>query len=162
MELKDAGYNSFIISAGGNVRTVGTPLDGVRNKWGIGVQDPDQNPDIPDTPSLDTIFITESSVVSSGDYERYYVVNGQRLHHLIDPTTLMPASYYRAVTIVTKNSGVADAMSTAVFLLPYEKSRALVESIEGVDALWVMPDGTINATENLKKSMKIMGGATSN
>jgi len=160
-ELSEAGYNSFIISAGGNVRTVGKPMDGVRNKWGIGIQDPDKNAKLPDTPPLDIAFVTETSVVSSGDYERYYEVNGQRYHHLIDPTTLMPARHYRAITIVTKDSGIADALSTAVFLLPYEKSRALVESIEGVEALWVMPDRSIEVTDNLKKALKDMGGATS-
>lgn len=160
-ELSDAGYKSFIISSGGNVRTVGKPLDGVRNKWGIGIQDPDKNPLIPDSPSLDVAFVTDASVVSSGDYERYYEVDGKRYHHLIDPTTLMPANYYRAVTIITKDSGVADAMSTAVFLLPYEKSRALVESIEGVDALWIMPDGSIRTTENMKAKLKNMGNASS-
>lgn len=160
-ELEKAGYTSFIISAGGNVKTVGKPMDGIRNKWGIGIQDPDKNAKLPDSPSLDIAFVTETSVVSSGDYERYYEVNGQRYHHLIDPATLMPATHYRAVTIMAKDSGVADAMSTAVFLLPYEKSRALVEKIEGVDALWVMKDRSINTTEDLKKSLKEMGGATS-
>lgn len=161
-ELSDAGHTSFIISSGGNVRTVGKPLDGIRNKWGIGIQDPDKNAKIPDSPSLDVLFVTDSSVVSSGDYERYYVVNGQRFHHLVDPVTLMPAVHYRAVTIQTRDSGLADLMSTAVFLLPYDKSRSLVESIEGLEALWVMPDGTINATDNMKKSLKNLGGATSN
>lgn len=159
-ELSDAGFTSFIIDAGGNVKAVGKPLDSSRIKWGIGIQDPNENTKTPDTPSLDTIFATDVSVVSSGDYERYYIVNNKRYHHLIDQTTLMPANYYRAVTIVTKDSGVADAMSTAVFLLPYEKARALVESIEGVDALWVMPDGSIQATEGMKKLLENMGGAS--
>lgn len=159
-ELSDAGFTSFIISSGGNVRTVGKPMDGVRSKWGVGIQDPDKNAKLPDSPSLDTAFVTEASVVSSGDYERYYEVNGQRFHHIIDPTTLMPANYYRAVTIVTKDSGIADSMSTAVFLLPYDKSRALVESIEGVAALWVMEDGSIKTTDNMKKLLKNIGGAS--
>jgi len=160
-ELTSAGYTSFIISAGGNVRAVGKPLDGLRNKWGVGIQDPDHSTLIPDTPSLDTAFVADTSVVSSGDYERYYEVNGQRLHHIIDPTTLMPSAYYRAVTIITKDSGVADALSTAVFILPYEKSRALVESIDEVAALWVMPDRSIEATDNMKRLLKNIGGASS-
>lgn len=159
-ELTDSGFTSFIISSGGNIRVVGKPRDGVREKWGVGVQDPDKNPKIPDSPSLDTLFINDASVVSSGDYERYYEVNGQRFHHLIDPTTLMPANHYRAVTILTTDSGIADAMSTAVFLLPYAKSRELVENIAGIDALWIMPDRSINVTDNMKKNLKNIGCAS--
>lgn len=160
-ELSEAGYTSFIVDAGGNVRVVGKPLDGVRNKWGIGIQDPNEDAKVPTSASLDIVFMTDASLVSSGDYERYYEVNGKRYHHLIDPATLMPANYYRSVSILTRDSGAADILSTAVYLLPYEKSRALVESLEGVDAFWVMPDGTMNATDNMKKSLKNMGGATS-
>jgi thiamine biosynthesis lipoprotein len=160
-ELESEGFTSFIISGGGNVRAVGKPRDGIRNKWGIGIQNPKGNAAISEYDPLDTVFITDSSVVTSGDYQRYYEVNGKRIHHLIDPDTLMPANYYRAVTVMTKDSGLADFLSTALFLLPYEKSRALVESLEGVEALWVMPDGGITATDNMKRSLKKMGGASS-
>jgi len=159
-ELEAAGYTSFIISSGGNVRVVGKPLDGTRSKWGIGIQNPDGNAIIPEGEALDTVFVTDTSVVSSGDYQRFYEVDGKRIHHLIEPSTLMPANYYRAVTVMTKDSGQADFLSTTVFLLPYEKSRELVESLDGVEALWIMQDGSIAVTDNMKKSMKKLGGAT--
>ena len=73
--------------------------------------------------NIDTIFINNASVVSSGDYQRYYIVNDKRIHHIIDPKTLMPGEYYRAVTIVTKNSALADLLSTAIYLMPYIQSR---------------------------------------
>jgi len=162
-ELSEEGFSSFVISSGGNVRAVGAPKDGVRKKWGIGIQDPDDNTIIPDKAgeTLDTVFVTDASVVTSGDYQRYYEVNGQRIHHIIDPTTLMPASHYRAVTIVTENSAVGDFLSTTAFILPYDQSRTLIESIEGVEALWIMPDGTIQATDNMKSMLKNLGGASS-
>jgi thiamine biosynthesis lipoprotein len=156
-EVMAAGLKSGIISAGGNVRVLGKPVDGVRERWGIGIQDPSKDILSDDDNLLDTIFINNSSVVSSGDYERYYVVNNQVYHHLIDPATLMPGAYYKAVTIVTENSGLADFLSTAVFLTPFEKSKALVESLEGVEALWVLPDGKVEATEGMKKIMKSNG-----
>lgn len=159
-ELEKEGYTSFIISSGGNVRTAGKPRDGVRNMWGINIQNPDGNALIPDDEPLDTAFVTDASVVTSGDYQRYYEVNGKRIHHLIDSATLMPANHYRAVTVISENSAVADFMSTTVFLLPYDKSRALVERLDDVEALWIMPDGTINATDNMKKMLKKMGGAS--
>jgi FAD:protein FMN transferase len=156
-EIMAQGLKSGIISAGGNVRVLGKPIDGVRERWGIGIQDPSKDILSDDDNLLDTIFVNNSSVVSSGDYERYYVVNNKVYHHLIDPVTLMPGTYYKAVTIVTEDSGLADFLSTAVFLTPYDKSRALVESIKGVEALWVLPDGKIEATDGMKNIMKSNG-----
>jgi thiamine biosynthesis lipoprotein len=164
-EIMSTGFKSGIINAGGNIRVIGKPLDGIRERWGIGLQDPNKSIVSDDDDNLlDTVFVNNASVVSSGDYQRYYVVNGKVYHHLIDPKTLMPGEYYHAVTIITQHSDMADALSAAVFLMPYEKSRELVESIEGVEAVWVMPDGKVEATEGAKKIMKSNGatGAKAN
>lgn len=158
-EIMDEGLTSGIINAGGNVRTIGKPLDGERNSWGIGIQDPSKSVFSNEDNTLDTLFVKDMSIVSSGVYERYYVVGDKEYHHLIDPRTLMPGEYYKAVTIVTQNSGDADALSTAVFLLPFEKSKALVESLEGVEALWVMPDGSVEISSGMGKIM-LSHGAT--
>jgi len=157
-EIMEDGLKSGIISAGGNVRVLeDKPYDGVRERWGIGIQDPDK-PLLPDGSNyLDVVFVNNASVVNSGDYERYYIVGDKRIHHLIDPETLMPGDFYRAVAIVTEHSGIADALSTAVFLMPYEESFAFVESMDGVDAMWVMKDGEIRATDGMKKIMKSNG-----
>lgn len=156
-EIMADGFTSGLISAGGNVRALGKPLDGVRERWGIGIQNPDKSIINEEQNLLDTIFLNNASVVSSGDYQRFYVVNGKPYHHLIDPDTLMPGNYYRAVTIVTEDAGIADFLSTTAFLMPYEQSRALVESLEGVEAVWVMPDGKVEATEGMKRMMKSHG-----
>lgn len=156
-EIKQEGFTSGIISAGGNVRAFGMPKDGIRDKWGVGIQNPDSALGKSDESILETVFLTDASVVTSGDYQRFYVVGDKVLHHLIDPRTLMPGDYFRAVSIVTEHSGRADFLSTTVFLLPYEEGRALVESIDGVDALWVFKDGTIEATEGMKEIMKSNG-----
>lgn len=152
------GLKSGMISAGGNVRSIGGPLDGVRKRWGVGIQNPDK-PVISDEGLLDVVFVDNASVVSSGDYQRYYIVDGKVLHHIIDPTTLMPADYYHAVTVVTEDSGVADFLSTALFLLPYEQSRELVESLDGVQALWVMPDGKVQATDGMNMMLRSKGAS---
>jgi thiamine biosynthesis lipoprotein len=94
------------------------------------------------------------SLVSSGDYERYYTVDGVRYHHIIDPNTLMPARYFKAVSIVTENSGLADALSTAIFNMPYEKGLQLIEDLEGTEALWVMPDGTMKYSSGFEALIK--------
>lgn len=159
-EIMADGLESGMISAGGNIRALGKPYDGVRERWGIGIQNPDKATAANDLSNLlDIIFLNNASVVSSGDYERYYIVNGKRYHHLIDPETLMPGEFYRAVTIVTEDSGAADALSTAIFLMPYEESRAFVEALEGVEAVWVMKDGRVEATEGMQKIMKSHGAA---
>lgn len=157
-EIVAAGLISGMISSGGNIRVLGKPLDGVRERWGVGIQDPEKFILADDQSNLlDVVFLNNASVVSSGDYQRYYIVDNKVIHHLIDPETLMPGDFYRAVTIITEDSGLADALSTAAFLMPYEESRALIEGIEGVKAIWVMKDGKIETTEEMRKIMKSHG-----
>ena len=136
---------SFIISAGGNVRTGIIPQDG-RKAWGVGIQDPDGNVfGLADY--VEVLYIHDVSVVTSGDYQRYYEVDGQRYHHLIDPETLMPDTDFRSVSIITQDSGYADMLSTAAVLMPYEESRAFIDSLDGVEAIWLFPDGSMQMTD---------------
>ncbi|MCL1964353.1 MAG: FAD:protein FMN transferase [Firmicutes bacterium] len=154
--MMESGMPSFILSAGGNVVVGDPPLDG-RLRWGVGVQDPDGvifgDPDA----NMDVLFVSGTSVVTSGDYQRYVVVDGMRYHHIISPDTLMPADTMRAVTIVTKDSGWSDILSTAVFVMPYEAGRVFVDSLEGVEALWVLNDHTVEMTEGLRAMAKSEG-----
>jgi len=158
-EVIERGFTSGIISVGGNVRTFGKPLDGVRDRWGVGVRDP-HGPAFGGD-SVDTVFLNDASVVSSGDYQRYYIVDGEVMHHLIDPDTLMPGNHYSAVTVITQDSGLADYLSTAVFLLPFDESLALVESLEDVDALWVMKDGEVLFSDGLEDKLRSQGASGS-
>jgi thiamine biosynthesis lipoprotein len=155
-ELQADGLTSGVISAGGNIRTIGRPLDGKRKRWNIGIQDPGSSI-VSNQGVLDVVYVENASVVSSGDYQRYYYVDGKKYHHLIDPETLMPGAYYHAVTVVADDSGVADFLSTALFLLPYEEALVLAGSVPGVEAIWVMPDGTIRTTPGMKKILKSAG-----
>ena len=153
--LLSGEMNSFIISAGGNVRLGNPPLDG-RKGWGVGIQDPDGAifgmSDI-----VETLFLANSSVVTSGDYQRFYTVDGKNYHHLIDPDTLMPADHFRSVSIITEDSGWADMLSTAAYLMPYEQSRAFIESLSGVEAMWIFPDGSKEMTDGAAKIAKSRG-----
>ncbi len=154
--IKD-GFTSGIISNGGNIRAFGVPKDGIRDKWGVGIQNPDSVIGNSEENILDTVFLTNASVVTSGDYQRYYIVGDKVLNHLINPKTLMPGDYFRAVSVVTEDSGRADFLSTTIFLLSYEEGRELVESIDGVEALWVFKDKTVEATDGMKEIMKSHG-----
>lgn len=160
-ELEAAGWQSFIINSGGNVRAVGKPLDGARSKWGVGIADPDDpGGDEAAGSLLDTAFVSDLSVVTSGDYQRYYTVGGKRYSHIIDPDTLMPAARFRAVTVVTKDSGEADYLSTTLFILPWDKGLEYLKGLGNAEALWVFPDGTVKATDGMRAMLKKMGGAT--
>ncbi len=158
-EVEEAGFVSGILSPGGNIRTIGQPLDGKRKRWGIGIQDPDK-PVINDAENtLDTLYINNASVVSSGDYQRYFIHDGKRYHHIIDPDTLMPGENYRAVTVVADHAGVADFLSTTLFLLSYEEGIDLLENLDGVYAIWVMPDKTIRYSDGLENILRSQGAS---
>ena len=124
----------LLISVGGNVCATG-PKDADGTPWRVGIQNPDGGEQY-----LHTLNITNQSVVTSGDYQRFYLVDGRLYHHIIDPDTRYPGTYWRSVTIVCTDSGLADALSTALFLLPYEEGLALAESC-GAEAFWVNEAG---------------------
>ncbi len=134
--LKDAGVTSALLSLGGNVETIGTKADG--KPWRVGVQNPDTSAA---QSYLHVVNLNDSCLVTSGTYQRYYEVDGVRYHHIINPDTLMPWNTYDSVSILCDDSGCADAFSTAVFNMEPEEGMAFVEAQEGVEALWVFPDG---------------------
>ena len=136
-QVAKSAPKGLLISVGGNVCATG-PKDDKGTPWVIGVQDPDGGNDY-----LHTIYVSGGSVVTSGDYQRTYVVDGKAYHHIIDPDTLYPSDYWRAVTVVCEDSGVADALSTALFLLSQEEGQKLLD-LYGAEGLWVADDGSIH------------------
>lgn len=155
-EIKDKGYDNLIISAGGNIKAIGKPMAEDRSKWGVGIQNPYSIDDPNAESKIETLFITTGSVVSSGDYERFYTYKGKRYSHIIDPKTLYPAETFRQVTIYTENSALADFLSTTLYILSYEEGLLLAKKMN-VDVMWVFKDKSIKYTENLAKYMKSKG-----
>lgn len=157
-EVEAMGLESAIISAGGNIRTIGKPMDNQRDLWGVGLRDPQAAFKLENNAeqSLDVVFVNDGSVVTSGDYERYYMVGDQVIHHMLDPESLMPGDYFTAVTVVTPDSGVADFMSTTMFLLPYEEGRQVAESMD-IDVAWIFKDGHMEATDGMKEILQSYG-----
>lgn len=131
----------LLVSVGGNVRATGPKPEGDA-PWVVGVQRPDGGRQ----DYLHTLYIDRQSVVSSGDYQRYYTVDGARYHHIIDPETLSPGTLWRAVTVVCPDSGLADGLSTALFLLPREEGEALARRCEA-QAMWVSTGGELFYTD---------------
>lgn len=128
--------SGLLISVGGNVCPTG-PKPESGQPWVVGIQDPEDPEQY-----LHTIYVEDVSVVTSGDYQRYFTVDGVPYHHIIDPDTNYPAGYWRSVTILCRDSGVADALSTALFTLPQEEGQALLDAFQA-EAMWARQDGTI-------------------
>jgi len=147
--LRRAGLDSFILNAGGNVVCGDAPRDG-RNQWTVAVENVDGI-----TTRL-KLGLKNLCIVTSGDYQRYYEVDGSRYHHLIDPETLYPAKHMRAVSIIHPDSGLADFLSTAAFMLPYEESRKLIESVPNTEATWLLEDGSEYWTDGFEELMALV------
>ena len=143
--LEKMGISGYLINVGGNVRAIGKKADG--KLWKVGVENPDNTSD---EAYIAYLELENTSLVTSGSYQRYYEYNGKRYHHIIDPQTLMPSEYYLSVSVLTKDSGLADALSTALFVTPFENGKALVESLDGVEAMWVTRNGEIKYSSNFK------------
>ena len=163
--IEGAGSDSFMLNLGGNLRAIG--LKDNTEKWVC----PVENPTFRDNQTGDqyavVTYLEDASLVTSGDYERYYVVDGERYHHIIDPDTMYPAKYHRSVTILTHDSALADALSTALFCMSVEDGKALIKSIsEGtsslgnservgrIDAMWIEADGTQEFTDGFSDITK--------
>ena len=134
---------SLSLSVGGNLRSVGTKPRG--ESWETGVVSPWSDALLYDSSSSLIALVASSdlAVVTSGDYQRFYTVDGVRYHHIIDPDTLWPADYFTAVTILCPDSGLADCLSTGLFCMPLDEGMALIESLDGVEALWCTKDGQV-------------------
>ena len=141
--LESVGAERYVLNIGGNIRIIGTKPDG--SGWVTGVKDPANTEQF-----AVKLMLTDTSCVTSGSYERYYTVDGVRYHHIIDEATLFPADYYSSLTVVIKDSALADALSTALFCMPYEDGAALAESL-GAEVLWIFPDGEIRYTPGMEK-----------
>ena len=131
--VAETAPKGLLISIGGNVCATG-PKDDSGTPWVVGIQNPDGGD------YLHTIYVKSGCVVTSGDYQRYFLVDGKPYHHIIDPATLQPGKLWRSVTIVCEDSGLADALSTALFLMSRADGQQLLDRYQA-KAMWVDPEG---------------------
>lgn len=131
-QVAAAAPDHFLISVGGNVCATGPKPDGT--PWTVAVENPDGGD------FLKLLYAEDRSVVTSGDYQRYFELDGVRYHHIIDPDTLEPAAYWRSVTVVADSSAAADCLSTALFTLSQAEGQRLLDQW-GAEALWIGRDG---------------------
>ena len=139
--LQESGVEHALLNFGGNVRVVGDRPDST--PWTIGIQDPNgATGDL-----IASLTLNHGSAVTSGTYQRYFEADGVRYHHLLDPDTGYPVhNGLDSVTILCDDGGLADALSTACFVLGETDGLALVESLEGVEAAFLRTDGTLTVS----------------
>lgn len=154
--LISMGSDSYLLNIGGNLRAIGVRGDG--SSWVCPVENPVYRDGSSTEPYAAVIGLDNRSLVTSGDYERYYTVGTERYHHIIDPTTLYPGHYHRSTSILVGDSALADALSTALFLLSEEDGRSLIDRLnrdraeeDRIGAMWVDNNGNKSYTENFLK-----------
>lgn len=141
--LIELGCESFLLNLGGNVIAQGERHDGA--PWNIGIENPF------DDKSLgfnEPLALSNSTLVTSGSYQRFFTYNGKVYSHIIDTETGYPSDRFSSVSVLAPSdySGLADALSTALFCMSYEDGLSLIEKTDGVSALWVFNDGSYKAS----------------
>ncbi|MBS6563143.1 MAG: FAD:protein FMN transferase [Staphylococcus sp.] len=138
-KLQSLGVSSYMLNVGGNIRLIGSKASG--EKWKVGIQDPDESAT---NNNIAILELQDFAIVTSGSYQRYYYVDGVKYHHIIDPKTLMPENKYVSVSVVAKNSALADALSTALFNLSLDDGKALIQDLNDVYVMWIDMDNQIH------------------
>jgi FAD:protein FMN transferase len=131
--LKGNGINSALINFAGNIYAYGTPPG--KDSWVIGLQHPRKSEGL-----LGSFEIRDRAISTSGDYEKFFTINGERYSHIIDPRTGYPVKGIVSVTIVTDNATRADALSTGVFVMGLEKGMELIEKLANVEGIIIYED----------------------
>jgi thiamine biosynthesis lipoprotein len=138
--LRERGVTMALMNAGGDLRCLGTKADGT--PWRIGVQNPREKTSI-----VGVIKVSDGAVATSGDYERYFLQDGVRYHHLLDPATGMPARACQSVTIVAQTAEMADVMATAVFVMGPERGLAFIRDHPDIEGMIIRADGEMLFSE---------------
>ena len=144
--LKGMGIESGVVNAGGDLVAFGAQESG--EPWQIGIAHPRDR---------DHVFLrlklSEQAVVTSGDYERFMIVDGKRYCHILDPKTGFPADSLQSVTIICPDAELADALATSVFVMGPEKGMALIERLKNVECVLVDAQGELHYSHNVKTQM---------
>ncbi|MFK7923421.1 MAG: FAD:protein FMN transferase, partial [Bacteroidia bacterium] len=141
--MLEMGIESGLVNAGGDIICWGRPAE--REAWRIGVADPKSRTQI-----LAWLGINDLAVVTSGDYERFAMIEGKRYAHIINPKTGWPVSGLKSVTIVCPDAELADALATSVFVLGPEEGLALINRLKGVEGLFVTDEDELISSKGIE------------
>jgi len=151
--LRGRGFNDFMIQSGGDLYVAGKRGD---RSWRAGIQDPRG----PKGSSFAAIDLSDAAFTTSGDYERFFMKDGRRYHHIIDPDVGEPAQGSRSVTIVAKTASLADALDTGIFILGPEKGMALIERLNGVEGVIVTSSNNVLVSSGLARRLVVRSPPT--
>ena len=142
--LEEEGLKHGILSVGGDDVLIGDNPASENSYYKIAIQ----NPDLEDkeNPYSSVVSLRNTSVVTSGDYQRYFMVDGKRYHHIIDPETMYPSTKWRSVSVILDDIAEADTISTYLFILDYEEGLEFAKKV-GAEVLWIDEDYNSFATE---------------
>ena len=151
--LRKRGFHDFMIQFGGDMYAAGHHND---RPWRLGIQDP-RGP-------ADRIFaamdVSESTFSTSGDYERFFIKDGRRYHHILDPATGEPTQGRRSVTIMTDSATVADGLSTGIFILGPKAGMALIQRLPGVEGVIVTAKNEVLMSQGLEGRLALLSTPT--
>jgi thiamine biosynthesis lipoprotein len=150
--LKQQGFRDFLIQAGGDMYAAGTNNG---TPWKLGIADPRGSHE-----AFAAVEVTDATFSTSGDYERSFITDGVRYHHLLDPDRGEPARGCRSVTIVTSRATMADALSTGIFIMGPDDGMALIEKLPDVEGVIVTASNEVLISSGLKGRVEIKGKPT--
>jgi FAD:protein FMN transferase len=151
--MRAYGISDFMVQFGGDLYVSGVAGDG---PWRLGINDPRGAPD----DSFATLELRDATFSTSGDYERFFIADDVRYHHLLDPQTGQPARGSRSVTIVAASAMLADALSTGVFIMGAHKGMALIERLPEVEAVIVSADNEVLISRGLRGRVRVIRAPT--
>ncbi len=150
--LMDHGVEHAIVNAGGDLKALGQKQSAL---WEVALKHPRDR-----DRAMAVIRLSNSCLVTSGDYERFFEVDGARYHHIIDPRTGYPSQGCMSASIVARNTEYADALATACCVLGVKKGLALVTSLDHVEAVLVDPNGDVHVSPGLRHALVPDGSRT--
>lgn len=142
--LKTEGIKWGMVHAGGDMFLFNVDRE-VKKDFVIGIQHPRASDKL-----IGSINVVEGSVSTSGDYERFFIEDGVRYHHILDPVTGYPATLTRSVTVVSDDPMLSDSLSTAVFVMGSEKGMKMIEDLDGVEAMIMDLNGNIHLSNGME------------
>ncbi|MBX3334605.1 MAG: FAD:protein FMN transferase [Nitrospira sp.] len=146
VEMKRAGARAGVVAISGDIKTFGMPPEG--HGFPVGIKHPRKEGEL-----IAILELMDEAISTAGDYERFFVRDGVRYHHILSPQTLQPARACQSVTIIAREGVVADGLDTGIFVLGPEEGMALVESLPDVEAVIIDAEGTMTVSSGLRNRL---------
>ena len=143
-KLKESGLEHGILSVGGDDMLIGDNPGAENRNYKIAIQNPDLEDK--DNPYVSIVSLKDTSVVTSGDYQRYFVVDGKRYHHIIDPETMYPSTKWTSVSVILDDIALADTISTYLFIIDHEEGLKFAKE-NNCEVMWIDQEGNQYKTE---------------